>query len=140
MVHRSLGHAPLNDDEPQDLSADGSNDTPREGKAVQNFVTPPQLSSTFALSRPYRKFRKNFRESLTHPKLGMTGGMTGDGWLGVAGLPALPRGARGDITEGPSAVYGMALRAVDVGRDVLDGDVPAASSCAPPSRAHRRCR
>ena len=31
--------------------------------------TRPQLSSTFGLSLPYRKFRKNFRESLAHPNV-----------------------------------------------------------------------
>ena len=35
--------------------------------------TRPQLSSTFGLSLPYRKFRKNFRESLIRANLGVTG-------------------------------------------------------------------
>ena len=34
--------------------------------------TRPQLSSTFGLSLPYRKFRKNFRESLIRAKLSLT--------------------------------------------------------------------
>ena len=43
----------------------------------------PQLSSTFGLSRPYRNFRKNFRESLTHTPRGASvcrvRGLSGEG-------------------------------------------------------------